>query len=363
MIDWLDAHGAELEVDRARLCIGGDSAGANLSVAACLTLRERGAAPLAGMVLNYGVYDANLFRDSTVKYGGGEYLLSTQQMVWFYWNYLRAGDDPRDPRISPVHADLRGLPPAFMAITELDLLHDTNQDMAARLREAGVDVQAKVYPGTVHSFLEAVSLAQVSVAAFDDTAAWLRAVLRPDAAAAAIHTGNTNHELPTHLGTLRALLLASAAIATLAGAPAQAQTRGGTLRAIVHPEPPILITAINSQSPTQFVGGKIFQGLLTYDADLKPQPSLARAWRISPDGLVYTFELQPDVKWHDGKPFSADDVVFSIDKLVREVHPRTKLILNAYVESVRAVDPATVEIRLKEPFAPSSRCSRPAPCP
>ncbi|CPP53670.1 extracellular substrate-binding protein%2Cfamily 5 [Bordetella pertussis] len=153
-------------------------------------------------------------------------------------------------------------------------------------------------------------------------------------------------------GTLRALLLASAAIATLAGAPAQAQTRGGTLRAIVHPEPPILITAINSQSPTQFVGGKIFQGLLTYDADLKPQPSLARAWRISPDGLVYTFELQPDVKWHDGKPFSADDVGFSIDKLVREVHPRTKLILNAYVESVRAVDPATVEIRLKEPFAP-----------
>ncbi|AWP82963.1 alpha/beta hydrolase [Bordetella bronchiseptica] len=189
VIDWLDANGAELEVDRARLCIGGDSAGANLSVAACLTLRERGAASLAGMVLNYGVYDANLFRDSTVKYGGGEYLLSTQQMVWFYWNYLRAGDDPRDPRISPVHADLRGLPPAFMAITELDLLHDANQDMAARLREAGVDVQAKVYPGTVHSFLEAVSLAQVSVAAFDDTAAWLRAVLRPAAAAAAIHTG------------------------------------------------------------------------------------------------------------------------------------------------------------------------------
>ncbi|WP_230457556.1 hypothetical protein [Bordetella pertussis] len=80
-------------------------------------------------------------------------------------------------------------------------------------------MQAKVYPGTVHSFLEAVSLAQVSVAAFDDTAAWLRAVLRPDAAAAAIHTGNTNHELPTHPGHAARPLLASAAIATLAGAP------------------------------------------------------------------------------------------------------------------------------------------------
>jgi peptide/nickel transport system substrate-binding protein len=155
-------------------------------------------------------------------------------------------------------------------------------------------------------------------------------------------------------GLLRtsALSLACAAVLMAGHLQAQAQTRGGVLRAIVHPEPPILITAINSQSPTQVVGGKIFQGLLVYNADLSPREGLARKWAVSPDGLTYTFDLQEGVTWHDGKPFTADDVVFSIDKLNRETHPRTKLIINQYVDSVRATGPLAVEIKLKEPFAP-----------
>src|SRR3546814_1969405 len=91
-------------------------------------------------------------------------------------------------------------------------------------------------------------------------------------------------------------------------AAVQAQTRGGTLRMIVQPEPPILIPALNQQAPTQFVAGKIYESLLTYSFDLKPQPGLAKSWEVSPDGLAYTFHLQEGVKWHDGKPFTADDV-------------------------------------------------------
>jgi peptide/nickel transport system substrate-binding protein len=140
--------------------------------------------------------------------------------------------------------------------------------------------------------------------------------------------------------------------AALSATSAIAQTRGGTLKAIVQPEPPILVSAINSQAPTQYVAGKIYQSLLKYGPDLKPQPELAKAWTISDDGLTYTFDLQPNVKWHDGKPFSADDVVFSIDTLLRAVHVRTRVIIEKFVDKVEAPAADKVVITLKEPFPP-----------
>ena len=145
-----------------------------------------------------------------------------------------------------------------------------------------------------------------------------------------------------------AVLLASAAFATVV----HAQTRGGTLNAIVQPEPPILMLGLNQQAPTQYVAGKIYQGLLTYDFNLKPLPSLAKSWTSSSDGLKYTFQLQSGVKWHDGKPFTAADVVFSIDKFLRETHPRSRVVINKYFDSIKASNDLAVEITLKEPYAP-----------
>ena len=138
----------------------------------------------------------------------------------------------------------------------------------------------------------------------------------------------------------------------LASLGASAQVQGGTLRTVVQPEPPMLMLGLNQQSPTQLVAGKIYESLLRWSPDMKPLPSLAKSWTISPDGKTYTFELQAGVKWHDGKPFSADDVVFSIDKFLRSEHPRARGIINQFVSSVKALSPAKVEIRLKEPFAP-----------
>lgn len=140
------------------------------------------------------------------------------------------------------------------------------------------------------------------------------------------------------------------ALVGMAGA-ATAQQRGGTLNAIVNPEPPTLMLGLNQLSPTQMVGGKIYQGLLTYDRDLKPLPKLAKSWTVSPDGLVYTFKLQDGVTWHDGKPFTAEDVVFTVTKFLPEVHARARANFSR-VEAVEAPDPLTVVFRLKEPFAP-----------
>lgn len=131
-----------------------------------------------------------------------------------------------------------------------------------------------------------------------------------------------------------------------------AQTRGGTLTGIVQPEPPTLMLGLNQQAPTIFVAGKIYQSLMTYTKELKPQPELAKSWTMSADGLTYVFDLQPNVTWHDGKPFTAEDVVFTVDKFLRETHPRAALSIKRYVASVTAKSPMQVEFKLKEPFGP-----------
>ncbi|WP_207484380.1 ABC transporter substrate-binding protein [Arenibaculum pallidiluteum] len=133
---------------------------------------------------------------------------------------------------------------------------------------------------------------------------------------------------------------------------AQAPKRGGTVHAIVTPEPPMLMQGLSQTGPTNMVAGNIYESLLRFDEKLNPQPSLARSWEVTDGAKVYTFKLQPNVKWHDGKPFSAEDVVFTLDKFLREVHPRWRPIANAQVEKIEQLDAETVRITLKQPFGP-----------
>ena len=165
-----------LNIDPAQLFIGGDSAGANLSVGACLVLRDAGDALPRGMLLNYGAYSTELYRESVVRYGAGEYGLSLHMMLWFYGLYARGPEDFADPRLHSLTARLQGLPATCMVVTECDPLYDDNRLMAARLREAGVAVNETLYPGTIHGFLEAVSVADVAGRAFDDSVRWLHAL-------------------------------------------------------------------------------------------------------------------------------------------------------------------------------------------
>ncbi|MBV0893312.1 ABC transporter substrate-binding protein [Paracoccus sp. Z118] len=152
-----------------------------------------------------------------------------------------------------------------------------------------------------------------------------------------------------------ALALAGAALlggaAAAQSAPEGEPTPGGTLNMIVQPEPPMLITGLNTQGPTLYVGGQIYEGLLTYGADLAPLPQLAESWEAAEDGLTYTFHLQEGVNWHDGQPFTADDVVFAAEEFLVETHPRWRLIHEAYVEDVVAQDDTTVVFQMKKPFS------------
>lgn len=142
--------------------------------------------------------------------------------------------------------------------------------------------------------------------------------------------------------------------ATIAGVPLEllAQAKpGGTINALVQPEPPSLMMGITQNGPTQLIAGNIYEGLLRYDEKLNPQPLLASSWTTSKDGLTTVFKLKPGVKWHDGKPFTAADVVFSVDVFLRKTHARLRANLEA-VESIKALDALTVEFKLKYPFGP-----------
>ncbi len=155
--------------------------------------------------------------------------------------------------------------------------------------------------------------------------------------------------------TRRDLLGATAAtgLMTLAQARAQGVTpkRGGTLTSMLTPEPAILILGVNGQAPTLVCASKIYQSLLTFSPTLEPQPLLAKSWSLSDDKKPYTFHLQENVKWHDGQPMTADDVVFSVMKFHYTLSPRARGVF-ASITSATAVDPHTVQFTLSTPFEP-----------
>jgi peptide/nickel transport system substrate-binding protein len=128
--------------------------------------------------------------------------------------------------------------------------------------------------------------------------------------------------------------------------------KGGVLKVVVTPEPPGLVTGLITNTPTQMVSGSIFESLLRFSPDLKPIPALAESWAISSDETAYTFKLREGVLWHDGKPFNADDVLFSLNAFLPKVNPRWRIIREAHIGSIEKSDDHTVVIKLKQVFNP-----------
>jgi peptide/nickel transport system substrate-binding protein len=157
---------------------------------------------------------------------------------------------------------------------------------------------------------------------------------------------------------LPALLLAVVLGVGLVPAPVAAQPAGTLVVGLVA-EPvnldPAQVTDLNSNR----VGRRIVETLVTFpDESTQVVPGLAESWTVSKDGLRYTFKLRKNVAFHDGTPFNAEAVKFSIERQINPEHPFNKLgkypFANFFfgnVKAVEVVDPATVEFVLKEPRA------------
>lgn len=161
---WLLAGGAA-ELGSERLVIGGESAGAHLSALTLLRLRDANggaggptgdgdAAPgFLGANLVFGAYDLG-GTPSQRRWGDRNLVLSGPIIDWFVDCFLpgRSPEERRDPAVSPLYADLAGLPPALFAVGDLDPLLDDSLFMAARWRAAGNDADLAVFPESIHGF-------------------------------------------------------------------------------------------------------------------------------------------------------------------------------------------------------------------
>ncbi|MDR2884093.1 MAG: peptide-binding protein [Deferribacteraceae bacterium] len=118
-------------------------------------------------------------------------------------------------------------------------------------------------------------------------------------------------------------------------------------------EPLNLIPAIAHDSASHDVASLVYNGLVTADKDLNLKGDLAESWQVSDDGLTIVFNLRKDVKWHDGTPFTARDVLFTYKFMIDEDTPTSYAGDFLAVSSVVALDEYTVEVKYPRPHAPS----------
>lgn len=135
---------------------------------------------------------------------------------------------------------------------------------------------------------------------------------------------------------------------------------GGTLNLAAYDAPKTFNPTLANDAASSRVLAYLFDGLVEEDGlSYEVEPLLAESWRLSADGKRYTFTLRPGLKWHDGKPLTADDVVFTVMTVLR--HPdvpweaRHALRVNGQLPTATRLDALTVAFDLPAPFAPFLR--------
>lgn len=150
---WVADNARSLNVNAARIAVGGDSAGGNLAAAIAQMARDRGGPKLIYQLLIYPAIDAADDTPSQHEFSQDGYILSRADMEWFWGHYL-SEKDRANPYACPSRAaSLAGLPPATVILAEIDPLRDEGQMYADALRKAGVAVMLNRYDGVCHGFV------------------------------------------------------------------------------------------------------------------------------------------------------------------------------------------------------------------
>jgi len=155
---------------------------------------------------------------------------------------------------------------------------------------------------------------------------------------------------------LAAIALFALALAACGGAapsaPAASTSQGtSSITISLNADPPSLDPAFSSALVDRQVHNSIYDKLVDLDTNAKIVPMLATEWKASDDGLTYTFTLREGVKFHDGTDFNAEAVKFNLERYRTDEKSTRKNELGA-VQSIDVVDPKTLKITLKQPFAP-----------
>jgi len=157
-----------LDIDRANVAVGGDSAGGHLAAAVSLMARDRGAPSIAKQLLLYPAVTLHDFVSPTGERGG---LFGRLLTDW----YLAGSAKTTDPYVSPILApSLAGLPAALVAVCELDGLREQGVAYAQKLSDAGVQVACLLYKGTRHGFIDNIGTQPAAEDLAEESARFLR---------------------------------------------------------------------------------------------------------------------------------------------------------------------------------------------
>jgi acetyl esterase/lipase len=151
---WAVEHAAALGIDPTRIAIAGDSAGGNLAAVTAILCRDRNVALPVAQLLIYPALDPSVETDSYHLYATG-YVNTRAAMQW-YWHQYLGGARVFDPAylVAPALAESHaGLPPAVVVTAGLDVLHSEGCGYARQLRNAGVRVVHRDFPGLFHGFM------------------------------------------------------------------------------------------------------------------------------------------------------------------------------------------------------------------
>jgi peptide/nickel transport system substrate-binding protein len=112
-----------------------------------------------------------------------------------------------------------------------------------------------------------------------------------------------------------------------------------------------LLPVLASDSASSEINGLVYSSLVRYDKDLKIEGELAESWEISADNLTITFHLRPGVTWHDGTPFTAEDVLFTYRLYIDPKTPTAYAEQYRQVATAEVLDPTTFRVSYRQPLA------------
>lgn len=152
-------------------------------------------------------------------------------------------------------------------------------------------------------------------------------------------------------GLIAALMMFGASFLGMSDAIAQAPKHGGTLKFAGSPTPRQLDPHKSRSSEDNIINCFVFESLTRFSPTLSVEPALATKWEASSDGLTWKFFLRSGVKFHNGRPMTADDVVFSVKRMLDPATGNVAAPVISMIADVRAVGADVVEFKLKFPYA------------
>lgn len=177
---WAAAHASELGGDGSRLALAGDSAGGVLANGVAIQARDTDGPRIAAVVNWYGPAIHPVPEGGSMAEFENGPILRADDVRYFHELYVRDPADDNDYRISAISAQAHaGLPPHFIATAECDPVRDAVERYVPVLREAGVEVETKRYPGMVHGFVSWLGFLSGAQEAMSDACAFVKRRLDP----------------------------------------------------------------------------------------------------------------------------------------------------------------------------------------